>query len=62
MFPQRRGFHDGQLLAGGPFTFGTGGGPPPGYAWVTRNGEQVTFTGTINGVSYVSAPVYARAS
>ncbi len=30
MFPQRRSFRDGQLLSGGPFTFGTGGGSSGG--------------------------------
>ena len=43
-------------------TLGTGEVPPPGYDWVTLNGERVVFTGTVNGVSYVSAFVYARIS
>lgn len=43
-------------------SYGMGGTLPPGYAWVTRNGEQVTFTGTFKGVSYVNEPVYARSS
>lgn len=31
MFPLRRSFRDGQLLSGGPFTLGTGGGLPAGF-------------------------------
>lgn len=43
-----------------PSAYGTGGGLPAGFDWVIYNGQQVTFTGTYNGVSYVNAPVYAR--
>lgn len=52
----------GVLSKGGLLTLGTGEVPPPGYDWVTLNGERVVFTGTVNGVSYVGAFVYARIS